>query len=163
LLKVFPTRSKVCIIDNAWNTQNEHIQALEDRSRLFLFDPPPTEVHKEMALQDWFQDDEIYSFVGENLCFFPELSARAYVKAAEAKEAGENWREYLLKHYVESHDLTMILMESEAEWKDKPVEEKAEEWCRRTGKCRATFFNRKRSLLDRMRGHPLLGKWSIGG
>lgn len=161
LLKAFETTSRVCIIDNAWNTANEHIEALEDRSRLFLFDPPPAEIHQEMGRQDWFHDDEIYAFVGENLCFLKELSARAYVKAAEAKEAGEDWREYLLRH-IESDDLKLLLMEYDNNWKDRPVEEKAQEWCRRTGKCRATYFNRKRSLLDRMKGHPLQGKWSLG-
>ena len=162
LLKSFETTSKVCIIDNAWNTQNEHIAALEDRSRLFLFDPPPSEVHQEMALQDWFHDDEIYSFIGDNLCFLPDLSARAYVKAAEAKEAGENWREYLLKKYVKGNDLELLLIEYDREWRDRPVEEKRREWCRRTGSCRATYFNHKRAMLSRMSGHPLVGRWSVG-
>jgi hypothetical protein len=76
LMKRFETTSRLCIIDNAWSPQNEHIAALEDRSRLFLFDPPPAEVHREMDNQDWFFDDEIYHFVGDNLCFLPELSAR---------------------------------------------------------------------------------------
>lgn len=137
LLKVFQTTSKVCIIDNAWNTQNEHIEALEDRSRLFLVNPPPLEVHKEMELQAWFHDEEIYNFVGQNLCFFTDLSARAYVKAAEAKEAGEDWQEYLLKTYIERNDLTLLLLEYDNDWKDKTVAEKCQEWSRRTGKCRS--------------------------
>ncbi len=163
LAKVFQTTSKVCIIDNAWNAQNEHIGALEDRSRLFLFDPPPSEVHREMERQAWFHDDEIYGFIGENLCFLAELSARTYVKAAEAKEAGENWREYLLKASVERHDLALLLLEYDHGWRDRPVEEKAQEWCRRTGKSRGTYFNRKRSLSERMTNHPVAGKWTFGG
>ncbi|MCA9019266.1 MAG: hypothetical protein KDA74_03940, partial [Planctomycetaceae bacterium] len=171
LAKRFETKSNVCIIDNAWNANNEHIAALEDRSRLFLFDPPPVEVHREMDEQDWFYNEEIYSFVGANLCLLPELSARAYVKAAEAKEAGENWREYLLRSYVNPADLQMVLIEYEDEWRGLTVEEKCKEWCRRTGRCRATYFNRKRSLLadlqDRAAGaevpmHPLVGRWSLG-
>lgn len=162
LLKVFPTTSRVCIIDNAWNTQNEHIEALEDRSRLFLFDPPSIEVHKEMDSQDWFGDNEIYAFVGENLCFLPELSVRAYVKALEATEAGENWRGYLLKSYVKGHDLVLLLLEYEVAWQDRPVEDKCQEWCRRTGHCRATYFNRKKNLRERMRGHLVGPKWDFG-
>jgi hypothetical protein len=162
LQKSFITTSKVCIIDNAWNTQNEHIAALEDRSRLFLFDPPPVEVHKEMEVEDWFTDDEIYAFIGENLCFLPELSVRAYVKASEAKEAGEDWREYLLKTYVRGDDLPLLLLEYEPEWRDRSVQEKQVEWSRRTNKCRATYFNRKRMLQDRMKGHPVVGRWAMG-
>ena len=163
LLKVFETNSKVCIIDNAWNTENEHIAALEDRARLFLFDPPPAEVHKEMGRQDWFGDDDIYQFVGDNLCFFTELSARSYVKAAEAKAAGEDWRAYLLKACIDKADMTIILLEYEAAWRDRSVEEKAEEFQRRAGMCRATYFNRKRNLMPRMVGHPLAGRWTLGG
>lgn len=80
----------------------------EDRSRLFLFDPPPAEVHREMERQEWFHDEEVYGFIGQNLCFFTDLSARAYVKAAEAKEAGEDWRAYLLKKAVEPHHLALL-------------------------------------------------------
>ncbi len=163
LLKVFQTTSKVCIIDNAWNTQSEHIEALEDRSRLFLFDPPPQEVHKEMESQEWFNDQEIYEFVGQNLCFFTELSARAYVKAAEAKEAGEDWREYLLKNQIEANDLALLLLEYDAVWRDRSVDDKCQEWCQRTGKSRATYFNRKRNLRDRMTNHPVAGRWNLGG
>lgn len=162
LLKVFETSAKVLIIDNAWNTQNEHIAALEDRARLFLFDPPPAEVHKEMGNQDWFSDDEIYWFVGDNLCFFKQISARLYVKAAEAKEAGEDWRAYLLKACIDGPDMALILLEYEPAWKDRLVEDKAQEFQRRTGLCRATYFNRKRDLMGRMVGHPLVGKWVIG-
>ncbi len=163
LLKSFETTSKVCIIDNAWNAGNEHITALEDRFRLFLFDPSAPEVHREMGLQDWFGDDEIYVFVGENLCFLPELSARAYVKAAKAKAASEDWREYLLKNHVRGHDLQLLLMEYDNQWRDRPTGEKVEEWMRRTGCCRATYFNRRNALVARMGGHPVIGRWSLGG
>jgi hypothetical protein len=163
LLKVFETNSKVCVIDNAWNTQNEHIAALEDRARLFLFDPPPAEVHKEMGQQNWFGVNEIYQFVGDSLCFFTDLSARSYVKAAEAKVAGEDWRAYLLRACIDKADMNIILLEYEAAWRDRSVEEKAEEFQRRVGMCRATYFNRKRNLLPRMVGHPLAGRWSLGG
>lgn len=162
LKKSFRTNSNVAIIDNAWNAPNEHIVALEDRSRLFLFDPSPAEIHQEMDNQDWFVHDDVYRFIGDNLCFLPELSARSYVKAAEAKEAGEDWREYLLKAHVKNHDLQLLLMEYDKDWRNRPVEEKCKEWCRQTGSCRATYFNRKKSLLERMTGHPLMGRWSLG-
>ena len=162
LLKKFETTSKVCIIDNAWNNQNEHIRALEDRSRIFLFDPPPHEVHQEMSDQDWFNDEEIYQFIGDNLCFFKELSVRSYVKAEEAKRAGEDWREFLLQQAMDGKDLQLILIEYDEEWKNQSVDQKCKEWIRRTGGSRATYYNRKKSFLkNRMPGHPLVGRWSL--
>jgi hypothetical protein len=68
-----------------------------------------------------------------------------------------------LKTYIEAHDLALLLLEYDKEWKDKAVEEKCQEWCRRTGKSRATYFNRKRSMWDRMSNHPVAAKWTFGG
>lgn len=162
LAKSFVTTSKVCIIDNAWNGKNEHILALEDRARLFLFEPSPSEVHDEMSCQDWFNDDEVYQFIGDNLSFYPELSVRSYVKASEAKEAGEDWRRYLLKGCVDPLDLELLLIEYDADWGGRPVDEKCKEWCQRTTKSRATYFNRKRSLMQRMPRLPVNGRWALG-
>jgi len=164
LEKTFETTSRVCIIDNAWNANNEHIAALEDRSRLFLFNPPPIEVHQEMDRQNWFDDDEVYHFIGDNLGFFTELSIRVYVKAKEAKDAGEDWQAYILKACVNSVDKELILLEYDPAWKDRSTNEKAEEFLRRTGyTARASYFNRRSKLIERMKGHPLAGRWSLRG
>ena len=161
LLKVFETTSKVCIIDNAWNAQNEHIAALEDRSRLIYFSPSPSEVHQEMYRQDWFADDEIYSFIGDNISVFSELSVRTYVKSFEAKQAGEDWRSYILNGCVNTVDREVIMLEYDEVWKDKGSNAKAEEFLRRTGyTARASYFNRRNNIMDRFRRHPLVGKWS---
>lgn len=159
LSKTFQTTSRVCVIDNAWNTQNEHIAALEDRSRLFLFDPTPEEVHREMDRQDWFADDEIYRFVGDNLVFLKNLSARLYVKASEAKRAGEDWRAYILGQHVKVPEMTVILIEYDPAFRDRPVEDKAQEFIRRTGLSRSSYFNHKRNLQLRMGAT----RWPGGG
>lgn len=162
LLKEFETTSNVCIIDNGWNVQNEHIAAIEDRGRLFLFDPPPSEVHKEMANQTWFTDQEVYDFIGDNLTLFSDLSARTYVKAGEAKEAGEDWRKYVLKKCCNEDDLIIFILEYDPAWTDKTTEEKNQEYRRRTGKkSRATYFNRRKKLVENLKGHPLVGKWAF--
>ncbi len=171
LLKVFETTSKVCIIDNAWNTQNEHIEALEDRSRLFLFDPPPAAVHEQMGQEDWFCEEEIYDFIGENLFFIKEegtgkgLSVRVYVKALEAMEAGEDWREFILSQYVKGPDLPLLVIESDPYFFGKPVEEKVRAWMTRTGLGRSTYFDHKRQLLLRLAAAnadaPILGRLTL--
>jgi hypothetical protein len=177
LQKVFTTSSKVCIIDNAWNGQNEHIEALEDRSRLFLFDPPPAAVHRRMADEEWFCDTEIYDFIGDHLFWIKHeegkvgkgLSVRLYVKALEAKEAGEDWREYILKQYVTGPDLDLLVIEADPYFKGKSVEERCQAWMtrrgNRRGNSRSTYFDHKRQLLDHLASSdeppPLLGRWTL--
>lgn len=167
LEKTFQTTSKVCIIDNAWGgTASEKIEALEDRSRLFVFDPSPDEVHAQMFFQEWFTDDEVFRFIGDFLGFFSDLSVRIYVKAVEAKEAGEDWRAYILNRCVNATDLVLLLLEYEPAWKDQPIEDKATEFARRTKRCRATYFNRKKKMLERLSdmgkltNDNVLGKWT---
>jgi hypothetical protein len=164
------TDSKVCIIDNAWGRASEHVIALEDRSRLFLFDPPPLAVHRQMANEEWFTDTEIYDFIGDHLFFIKEakgkgLSVRVYVKALEAKEAGEDWREYVLRQYVKGPDLDLLVIEADPYFRGASVEKKCQAWMTRTGKARSTYFDHKRQLLGRLAAAgadcPLLGRWSL--
>jgi len=160
LEKRFDTSSPVCLIDNAWNAQNEHIAALEDRARLFLFDPPPHELHRQMDFEDWFTDADIYNFIGDNLEFFDSLSVRLYEKALEEKEAGDDWKAYILKHINET-DRHIVLIEYDDEWKNRPTTEKVVEFIRRTGSCRATYFNRRKRLMERVKGHRVVARWQV--
>lgn len=144
----FVTRSRVCIIDNAWNSNNDHLQALEDRSRLMLFDPKPLEVHQELKRMNWFNDIEIYDFISEHLRFFKNLSGRTYVKAKEAKNAGEDWRSLLLNQVKNDFDKQLLLVETDPNFANKPVHDRCMEWISRTNGSRASYFNRKRALLS---------------
>jgi hypothetical protein len=164
LAESFQTSSRVCIIDNAWNFQNEHIEAMEDRARLFLFAPPPLAVHQQMAEEDWFDDPEIYSFIGEHLYwirheFDPKtlqrqgkgLSVRLYVKAQEAKRAGEDWREFILGQLLDDPaDVAFLAIEADPNFQGASREEKCLEWRRRTGKARSTYYDHKRQLMSRL-------------
>ncbi len=88
---------------------------------------------------------------------------RLYVKALEAKEAGEDWREYILKQYVKGPDLDLLVIEADPYFKGKSVEERCRAWMTRTGKGRSTYFDHKRLLLDRLTSSdaPLLGRWTL--
>jgi hypothetical protein len=175
LKKVFTTSAQVCIIDNAWGgVNNEHVQAVEDRGRLFYINPPVTAVHKRMANEEWFTDTEIYDFVGEHLHWISYdegpgtgkgLSVRLYVKALEAKEAGEDWRDFILKQYIQDKlDKDLLLVYSDPYFAAKSVEEKCQAWMTKTRKSRSTFFDRKRALLARListgANTPVLGRLS---
>jgi hypothetical protein len=150
LKKSFTTSSRVCLIDNAWGGGSEHVAALEDRSRLFLFDPPPVAVHQEVKQQGWFRDDEVYAFVGRLLPWVSGdkgLSVRVYVKALEAKRAGEDWKRFVLGQFVSNPaDVALLAIEEDPTLKDQPVEARCRAWMGRTGLSRSAYFDRKRLL-----------------
>jgi hypothetical protein len=95
------------------------------------------------------------------------LSVRVYVKALEAKEASEDWREYVLKQYVKGPDLDFLVLEADPYFKQKSTEERCRAWMSRTGKARSTYFERKRSLLERLSSEavppPLVGRLTLEG
>jgi mRNA-degrading endonuclease YafQ of YafQ-DinJ toxin-antitoxin module len=65
---------------------------------------------------------------------------------------------------VNEVDKAIILLEYEEEWKDQATNDKAQEFLKRTGHtARATYFNRRKKLMQRMKDHPLVGRWSTKG
>jgi len=90
----FKTTSPVAFITNDWPTFDQKLSALEDRAHLMVFDPRPLEIH--LAAATWFEDQEVFDFIGENLYFMPGLSLRTYEQAAEFKAAGFAWQDPLI-------------------------------------------------------------------
>jgi hypothetical protein len=117
-----------------------------------------------MAGMDWFDDSEIYSFIGEHLYWIKHefeprtlerqgkgLSVPLYVKAQEAKRAGEDWRQFILGQYLDDPaDVAFLTIEADPNFQGKSREEKCVEWRRRTGKARSTYYDHKRQLLSRL-------------
>ncbi len=71
------------------HTVSENVRAVENRGHLQFFEPIPAEVHRKVG--EWFWDQDIYDFMGENIHLLPGLAMRHYVQAAELKEAGMDW------------------------------------------------------------------------
>lgn len=137
----FATNSNVVIIANDWKAFTANAQAVVDRGHLLYFDPHPTEVHARVA--SWFWDREIYLWIGDRLSLFPELSMRQYVKAAELKKAGLNWKDHMLPD-------TPIKNKAFADIAGDPSftseNDRVKAFCLTTGMSRATYFNLKRRL-----------------
>jgi len=89
----FKTSSRVCLVSNDWDILLTKFQALLDRGTVVFFDPPPEEIHA--FVQRWFQDQEIYAFVGNHLDDIPQHSIRYYVIAQEHKRLGLDWQKAL--------------------------------------------------------------------
>lgn len=90
----FQTRTRVAIIANEWKTLNRNVGAVQDRGILIHFQPSPEEVHERVGA--WFNDREVYDFVGSHIHMIAEASMRDYVNASSAKQAGLDWQEALM-------------------------------------------------------------------
>src|SRR5690606_26473100 len=86
----FETRSRVVIISNDWQTLNRNVAALQDRGHVLVFSPTAVEVHDKASR--WFSDEEILDWFSNNLTRIVEPSLRLYVRAAELKRSGLEWR-----------------------------------------------------------------------
>lgn len=133
--KVFNTTSQVAIIDNNWGDY-ERLKPLEDRGRLFYFDPTPEQIHAEMCAQDWFRDEEVVAYVRENLSRLSSLSARTYVKAHEARLAGEDWKKYVLMRSLSADDMLLLALYSASDGDPASL---VTQWMKQTGKTARDF------------------------
>ncbi|MEI8372583.1 MAG: hypothetical protein WCJ35_07090 [Planctomycetota bacterium] len=143
--KQFDTTSRVCLIMNrfAFGDAAEY-DAIADRGHLIYFDPPPAEVHRNSA--SWYWDQEIHNYIGQhlNLIDCDKLSARTYVKAYERRQKGD-WQEFLARRYFsQAAEQWVVALENDPRY--RTVAQKVEEFQRRTGFQRATYYNAKRQL-----------------
>ncbi len=148
----FRLRCNVGIIANAWMPPGAHAEALEDRAHKVYFDPPAEEVHR--YVEDWFEDREVYDFVGEHLHLVTRPSIRElYVLAGERKNAGprpdgEDWKAYLLRR-MELDGPALLVGRILADPRYRTMEERAHAFVEQGGGCRSTFFEHVRRLRSR--------------
>ncbi len=150
----FESISKVCLIANDWNSVNRNVAALQDRGLVISFQPTVFEVHKELARAGWFDDEEVFSFIGQHLFLVTEPSFRFYKIAQEHKKAGLDWRSLILRTIESEADPELILVarlladpKYDAEPSPKTARAKAFASC--SGKSRATYYRRRGGLLER--------------
>jgi len=92
--KQFTTTSRVVILANTLKSIEANLAAVLDRAIVISFQPGPAEIHHETAR--WFQNKEVYNFIGANLHRIPEHSMRWYRKADDVYRVGGDWRSLLL-------------------------------------------------------------------
>lgn len=139
----FETTSQTIIIANEWETINHNVGAVQDRGHLIFFEPTLEAIHKKVA--DWFWDQEIYDFVGENLFLFPRLSMRNYVNAAELKKAGLDWMDVFFAECECEVTLKVSKILSDQSIACEPARVKA--FAALGGGGRTTYYKYKKKLL----------------
>jgi hypothetical protein len=142
----FVTKSRVAIIANDWKTLNTNVAALQDRGHVVVFEPSAAEVHAQAG--KWFDDPEIYEWFGKNLHRVRTPSLRHYVRARELKAAGMDWTDVLVAEAENPRArLARELLASPAYGS---TAERVRAFVAQGGGCRATFFNYRRYLLQKI-------------
>lgn len=141
----FKTASRVVIICNDWKTLNRNVAALQDRGHVLEFAPPPREVHDRAA--SWFYDTEILEWFEANLHRFSHLSLRLYIRAAELKAAGLDWKG--LAPMEPKNERRRLVAELKSDPTFQLEEERVQRFQQLGGGCRATYFNHARALNQR--------------
>jgi hypothetical protein len=99
----FYTTSPVLLIMNWWDTDNALCSALESRAEFFIFEPNWNECYRAWA--SWFDDQEIYDYIHNNLEILKQPDARLLVKARNRKQAGMqqvSWKQ-LIDDHIDDH------------------------------------------------------------
>jgi hypothetical protein len=138
----FSTTSKVAIIANDWRQVNLDIAALEDRGHRIEFAPDAAEVHRQVA--DWFWDQEVFDFVGRRLPLIQRPSFRHYLRAAELKQAGIDWRLSVLASCMSGKPLIVAQLKANAKYASE--EQPAQAFVEAGHGCRASYFNLAKKL-----------------
>jgi hypothetical protein len=142
----FVTKSRTIIIANDWKTLNRNVAALQDRGHVLMFEPSAAEVHRKAGT--WFDDREVYEWFGANLHRMREPSMRHYVRARELKAAGMDWTEVLAAEAENKRERLAAELLASAE--HGSTAEQVRAFIERGGGCRATFFNYRRYLLQKI-------------
>jgi hypothetical protein len=90
----FTTQSKVLILCNAFDKLNANVAALQTRATVVRFMPSAEEI--VARIRTFATDQEVVAFLEAYGDCLPDLNLRTYVKLAEIKQAGLDWKRYAL-------------------------------------------------------------------
>jgi hypothetical protein len=138
----FTTTSRVALIGNDWKTLNADVAALEDRGHLLLFEPSPSEVHRQAAR--WFWDQEIFDLVADHLHLMAQHSLRTYHHAWELKQAGLDWRQGVLGRCLTGVALAVAKLKANPDFASEA--ERVRAFVRSGAGCRASYFRYAKKL-----------------
>ncbi len=143
----FETTSRVAILSNELKTQNINVSAVLDRGHVVLFNPSAREVHLRTA--GWFWDQEVFDFIGRSLHLADPLSMRDYALAWELKQAGMDYKNWLLTRWG-MIGTRRLVAKLKADPSFSTEAERVREFIQQKGGCRATYYNHVKRL-----GQPL--------
>ena len=140
----FTTSSNVILIANEWKSLNPNVRALEDRAIILHFNPSNEEVHRKVG--EWFDDPEVYAFLGQIMTLVPTISMRHYCKGSQLRRAGlADWRTSLLQMVIpDTRDACVIAVQHDPSLRSE--QQRVEQFIASTKSSRATYFRLKSRL-----------------
>lgn len=152
----FEAISPVCIIANSWETLNKNITALQDRGMLLYFAPSAMEVHREVGRAGWFDDQEVFEFIGRNLYLIVRPSFRFYINAKKLKDGGLEWKSMILRTIENETDpktlmVARLLADPRYDKLKAPEAARERAFEKMGGGSRATYHRHKQEL-EELRG-----------
>lgn len=101
-------------------------------------------MHRKVG--EWFDDAEVYNFIGTVLSVVPAVSMRHYCKGSQLRRAGlSDWRTSLLQMVIPDHRTACVLAVQQ-----DPVlhseQQRVARFMAATGASRATYFRIKAKL-----------------
>lgn len=143
----FTTASNVILIANEWKSLNPNVRALEDRAIILHFCPSNDEVHRKVG--QWFDDPDVYGFLGGLLPVVPAISMRHYCKGSQLRRAGlTDWRNSLLQMIIpDKRAVCALAVQHDPALRSE--QERAARFTATTGASRATYFRIKAKLAAR--------------
>lgn len=137
----FTTTSHVALITNQWKTLDAHVAALEDRGHLIDFAPGALDVHAKVA--EWFWDQEVFDFVGHHLHLMKLPSMRTYRLAWEKKQAGLDWKGFVLSRCLTGSALEVAKLLADPTLSKR---ERVQRFVQEGYGCRSAYFHHAREL-----------------
>lgn len=88
------------VVTNSWEKVSQNIKALHNRGVVIHFRPTASEIHREVAEGGWFDDQEVWEFIGRNLFLMTRPDLRFYIHTRNHKRAGLDWEDLCLRMMV---------------------------------------------------------------
>ena len=140
----FTTTSTVMLIANEWRSLNGNVRALEDRAIILWFNPTHDEIHRKTA--EWFDEPEVYHFIGSYLPHIPQVSMRYYDKAKRLRDAGFlDWKKSLLQMMFSDRRLAVVAG-LQLDPRLSSDTQRIAQFSAETGLSRSTYFRVKANL-----------------
>jgi len=132
----FVTTSNIAIITNIWNTLQEQVHALENRCLCYHFQPTVAEVHKYVGT--WFDDSDVYEWVGRRIFLADEPNIRSYLAVKTLKNSGVKDWEKQVEAVVGINERLSLVLRLEFD-KTLTRDDRIAEFMKLTGKSKATY------------------------
>ncbi|WP_164102226.1 hypothetical protein [Candidatus Laterigemmans baculatus] len=139
----FQTKSRFCIICNRFvSSQAEDQAAILDRAHFIYFDPTNAELHKYVG--SWYWDQAIYDFIGHHLGNLQGLSVRSYVRAYHRKQAGIEWKQWVLETFA--LDLHIAVLQDLERREELTPTDRVRQFTQRTGLKKSSYYSLRKRL-----------------